>query len=898
MVWLVQGVVLAQSGSPDSSFGTNGRVKENLGYAYIVNQSLVSQADGKIVVLAKSVYAGKDKAVILRYLANGTLDNGFGTNGIQVLFGSDTTVTGGSQLRVQADGKVLVCGHILKEHTKPFVARLNLDGSFDAGFNGTGIVLINSATPATCLDMLLLPNNKIVAFTSHPEEDFPNDLQLFRFETNGSLDNSFGTNGRAVISAFSPKLQSIAVQPDGKMVILGDIYGHVVVRLKANGSVDSTFATNGMYKITYYPTDYESNNLPGNLLVQPDGKILWGSYKFTKSVLSAARVTRLLANGTLDNSFASLGTLEIPATNGYRLTGHIALQTDGKIMMAGLAGPLDNYDMAVARITANGLLDTGFDGDGYATIAVTNKADYGQVPYVQSDGKILVSGISNDGQKEALALARFLPTGASDNGFGVSGKLATYVGSTPDVDMLMGTYIQPDQKIVSLRVYSTGTSESILVVRHLPNGGPDSSFGTNGAFHYSLPAKDLYGTIQHVPNGKILVAFSLNTPFEGKKNFLLQLNANGSLDAGFGTNGLVGIAQLRDGFNSVRYIVIDSVTSKTHLLIHTAITGLNHTDTVWVLRLKADGSYDSTYNGTGKVAVNFATIALTLQRDGKVICLGEGNGATRSFLLSRYNANGTPDMGFNGGNLLVLASSPGGSALPQALIVLPNNKLLLLHPSSGLTKLNADGSYDSSFVQSSSLMWTYSHGYAYCMQVDTSGRIVLAGFVNASTTGGYQPQGVLWRYNANGTTDSSFANNGESRLDLGLAVHETWQTIDLQADGKIIVTGVLDRSVYSDWPYEGVDRLAAPLDFVMRRFVAGYAAGGKYTFTGSGNWNTPSNWSNNTVPPSILPNGSEIIIDPATGSCTLNVPVTVQSGAKITVKAGKSFVVQGNLILQ
>lgn len=153
----------AQPGSLDLGFGNNGKVVENAGFSTIRNNATILQSDGKILVLATAVVNGVDKTIILRYLGNGIPDPGFGTNGKVTILENDNIDNCGTDIHLQADGRILVSGTIKKTVGNPFLFRLNTTGSFDSSFNGNGQLVFDEGEAAVCSRFVVLPGNSIVA---------------------------------------------------------------------------------------------------------------------------------------------------------------------------------------------------------------------------------------------------------------------------------------------------------------------------------------------------------------------------------------------------------------------------------------------------------------------------------------------------------------------------------------------------------------------------------------------------------------------------------------------------------------------------------------------------------------------------------------------------------------
>jgi uncharacterized delta-60 repeat protein len=204
--------------------------------------------------------------------------------------------------------------------------------------------------------------------------------------------------------------KSVTVQTDGKIVVAG--YAGVgranqigLVRYNADGTLDTSF--NGTGKII--TAVGEGDCKAEGLALQSDGKMVVAGYSFT-SGRSEFTVLRYNVDGTLDPGFGESGKVTTGIGGKSDTANSVALQSDGEIVVAGYAFAPGNNDFAVARYNANGSLDTAFNGTGKAT-ADFSKLDYGRSVAVQSDSKIVVAGDAANGERRIFAVARFNANG-------------------------------------------------------------------------------------------------------------------------------------------------------------------------------------------------------------------------------------------------------------------------------------------------------------------------------------------------------------------------------------------------------------------------------------------------------------------------------------------------------
>lgn len=433
------------TGILDTTFGTGNSGKTVLAIGPATGNAdaaatAMSTPAGTFIVsgYAGATESGYDFASV-RFNSSGLVDTSFGTNGLLLSDVAD----GASQARaaaIQTDGKIVVVGH----------------NSF-------------------------LTNNS------------QNDrFALARFNPDGSADTSFGTGGKTTLSfgpSASDDANAVALQPDGKIIAAGSDSsgGFALARFNPNGSLDTSFGTNGMTTAQIGGGGAQISAIR----LQSDGKILAGGY--VNSGSSSFALARFTSNGILDTNFGSGGSVLTTFTAPLDLAFGIGTQPDGKIALAGTAisinGTTYTADFAVARYNTNGALDFSFGSLGRATGNVGGGTlDIGYAMAMQPDGKIVVAGAAslgtfagpaagNPSVNSFLALMRFNTNGTPDNSFGAGGSVITQVGAFSD--FATSVALQTDGKILV-----TGASQSgfykFFALRYTSNGVVDGSYGNGG----------------------------------------------------------------------------------------------------------------------------------------------------------------------------------------------------------------------------------------------------------------------------------------------------------------------------------------------------------------------------------------------------------------------------------
>jgi uncharacterized delta-60 repeat protein len=293
-----------------------------------------------------------------------------------------------------------------------------------------------------------------------------------RYNSNGTLDTNFGTGGKVITDfGVSADAMSVAVQPDGKIVVAGYInldggYNFELVRYNSNGTLDATFGTDGKVTTTFgVPQQGFSYALAYSLALQQDGKIVLAG----ESTINGDRdfaLARYNTNGTLDPSFGTGG--RVTTTFGQNdVAFSVAVQPDGKIVTAGFG----LFKFALARYNSNGTLDPSFGTGGQVTTAIGGLNDGAQRLALQGDGKIVVAGRSYINGDFHSALVRYNSNGTLDAGFGT--VTAIFGGESDDVSIAL----QPDGKIVVPGSSFTGFNESFGLARF--NSGSASNATAN-----------------------------------------------------------------------------------------------------------------------------------------------------------------------------------------------------------------------------------------------------------------------------------------------------------------------------------------------------------------------------------------------------------------------------------
>ncbi len=422
MLLVAAGSALASAapGDLDPTFGTGGIVTSSFG---ATGNDMALQPDGKIVVVGQQ----SDGWAVSRFNADGSPDTSFGSGGEQALdLGSGTTA---AAVAIQSDGKVVVVGSTKVGGRSEFgVARLDADGSLDTSFASDGVQSTDFGVDAGAAAVGLQSDGKIVAAGYTGGDN--GDVALARYNTDGSLDTSFGSSGVQTtdLGGSSDSATGLAIQTDDKIVVCA--FPGVTLRYTADGALDPTFADDGMQTPTFesFYNDFPDSTLyPAGVTLQPDGKIivvggLDNALTDDPSTTGdeSYGIVRYNPDGSLDTAFShdgkqAIGFLFGNSTVDGDLTDPraVAVEPDGRIVVAGSVIDSANYDFGLIRLNPNGQLDLSFANDGRVLTSFPQSFSSPEAVAIQPDGSIVAAGYTadvdgDDNQaNQHLAIARY-----------------------------------------------------------------------------------------------------------------------------------------------------------------------------------------------------------------------------------------------------------------------------------------------------------------------------------------------------------------------------------------------------------------------------------------------------------------------------------------------------------
>lgn len=392
----------------------------------------------------------------------GQLDPTFGNGGIATTDFGDQLSSGNmataNAVVIQSDGKIVVAGGAPGSNGFPVAAvvRYNTNGSLDTSFGSGGIVTTSSIEDAPFTAVALQSNGEIVAVAG--------GFSAFvaRYTTSGALDSTFGTGGIVTLSEINgPPASGVAIQSDGKILVAD----HNLFRLLSNGQFDTSFGNGGTAFTAGYPTT--------GLVLLANGEIL-----VTSSQEASGFISQYQSNGALDATFGIAGQLATPGTApGLVLLATGDLVAGGTLTNNSVRGAdgMAASSFAVSCYLGAGIGDGSFGTNGGNATPVPNflQANASGLA-LEPSGAIVLAGTATQTLTTAFALVRYMSSGELDTSFGTNGTVVTFFGGSLPVPNVQanGLAIQSDSKILVVGSYVVsvphhGFDTAIKVARYL-----------------------------------------------------------------------------------------------------------------------------------------------------------------------------------------------------------------------------------------------------------------------------------------------------------------------------------------------------------------------------------------------------------------------------------------------
>lgn len=461
-----------ENGELDVTFSGDGKTTARVDGYWDSEASALAVNDGGDVVVGGTAYydyddySGFGDVVVFRFAPGGESDSSFSDDGnVVTQIGSFPEV--GRALAVQADGKLIV-------GAEGFDAiRYNTDGSLDQTFGTNGIADGSASWTATAQAVSIQADGKVIVVGV--DCYVTASVRVVRYTAEGAPDDTYGDSGsvtKAVGGCTGAADSDVALQDDGKAVVVTTAYTGastgsdcIISRFRVDGSIDGTFADGGVL-VSDLGTPYDECNA---VAVQGDGRIIVaGKYSNHDTGSSGMVVARYAVDGRLDLSFGSGGIVTVEDGGEPE---DMALQADGKIIVA---GQWRGANLFLARFTGEGVLDGTFGVNGLSRTTLVGRVADGKAVAIQPDGKILLVGHSH-----TLLVARYGANGTLDSDFGGTGIVETDVG--PDGGNGYDIGIQGDGKIVAVGTAVDATDTDVAIVRYQGTQISDPDLDRDGA---------------------------------------------------------------------------------------------------------------------------------------------------------------------------------------------------------------------------------------------------------------------------------------------------------------------------------------------------------------------------------------------------------------------------------
>jgi uncharacterized delta-60 repeat protein len=373
----------------------------------------------------------------------------------------------GIETAIQSDGRIIVMGYTYDgARNRILLLGYNPDGKLDKTFGTEGYVIFhNGGIDEKGLGLALTGKGAIIV-TGYIKFQSHRDILVLRCSPAGDLEKVFtySSGGEHTDIGFG-----VAVQADGKIIVVGEQSGGdnqdiSVLRLTSDLEPDSGFGNGGV--VTYNGTGNE-NDKGFAVALQDDGKIVVvGAHIVKGQEKEDVLILRFRPDGVLDTDFADNGVFTYSHVGDYSDYGNfVALQPDGKIVAAGASYDGQSFKMLLLRLDVKGTLDMGFGTDGVAIYQRQPSVyDYAFGLAIQQDGKILVAGTSNNGSNDDAVVLRYDSHGVLDRGFAENGVF-TFNGVADGEDRAHSIAIQPDRRIVVAGYSHSGEDDDVLTLR-------------------------------------------------------------------------------------------------------------------------------------------------------------------------------------------------------------------------------------------------------------------------------------------------------------------------------------------------------------------------------------------------------------------------------------------------
>ena len=633
----------------------------------------------------------------------------------------------------------------------------------------------------------------------------------------GDLDPNFGTAGkvRFGFGGGADGARWLAIQADGKIIVAGSrsslsIFESdvgVVMRLQQDGTPDIDFGKSGKVLVPLNSVSAVTIDTSGHIVIVGTTRSLVGNVDLA--------TVRLNSNGSLDASFGNSGKSVIPnRSRFFSVVSSMALQADGKIVLAGHGAVGTVSGFVAARLNQDGSIDQGFGNNGVIAVAVNGGGAHGVV--IDASGRIVMSGSYLVGSYSNFAIVRLTNNGMPDTAFGLGGNGVVTIPVNGGDGLANVVTIDSSGRIVAAG-YAIAASWDFATIRLNDDGTLDDNFGIEGISIITGHGVSMIDAIAIDMNGKLWLSGNQNMNSTTPPNpVLIRLNSNGTGDMDFGSKGKIITLEYKEA-------MAIGVDASSRLMV-AGVDGVGSNRDIAVLRFNYDGSLDASFGSKGEVRIDAGNgqseaQALIRQPDGKFLVAGYTLKSSWHFAVARLNPDGSDDLSFGTNGRTTFTSHHGNyplSSYAYGMSTTSTGQILLAGGTAdpyennrtiSVGRLNPNGMLDKSFGNNGITYISIGiDSRAYAVAEDATGGIIVAGSTGASPWGGYTIGSsiVVARLLSDGTLDTSFGTAGKTVIPiLGDSLGPNSLAID--SAGKIIVVGT--TGLYDSSGLFGVARL-------------------------------------------------------------------------------------------
>lgn len=367
---------------------------------------------------------------------------------------------------LQNDGKAVVGGYAtVCDQDQFLLARYGTNGALDGSLNGVGYATTQFGGSAAANAIMVQPADQKIVTAGYSDDT----VGVIRYTTSGGLDATFGSGGRASIDIGVSEVATALLNQSGKILVAGGatVGGgsqFLLARLTTAGALDTTFGpSNQGYVTTLIGAGANANGV----VEQTNGRLVLAGVAIVNGVGNFA-LARYTSSGTLDTTFGTNG-ITTTLIDNFCAGNACAIDSSNRIIVVGYSRTTATR-LALARYTSTGSLDTTFGTNGIVNLEFAGVETVGNGVAIQSDGKIVICGTSGNN----VLVARFTTSGVLDTTFNTTGYVLTSLGVPANGNAIT---VQPsDQKILV-----AGTADlSALIIRYNTNGSLDSTYGNGG----------------------------------------------------------------------------------------------------------------------------------------------------------------------------------------------------------------------------------------------------------------------------------------------------------------------------------------------------------------------------------------------------------------------------------